>query len=559
MPVFIPPYCGEEIKSNAEKKIFDVLQKLQTKNTFVLHSLGLPKHESKIYGEVDFVVVCERGVACLEVKGGRVECRQGRWYFTDRYGVERQKPEGPFAQVTGNMFSLKKLLKRQFSDNRHMKNILVASGVVFPDIDFTVESAEIIEEIVYDRQTEDVTNYMDGIFDYWKERQHGKSSKLSPSDIDSIVDFFRQDFTFIPTLNNRLNDVDRRLVRLTNEQFGVMEGLSANEHLLIEGGAGTGKTLLAADFARKQAEKGNRVLYVVFNKNLANNINRMVEHEHLKVINIHALFGDIAGVDLKKLNENPRHYFANDLPNEFYNYMCHLDEATQKELKWDVLVLDEGQDILRPNDMYALDCLIKGGFDHGKWAVFYDENQNIYNPEFELGLELLSAYQFTKFKLFINCRNTVQIGEFNAQVTQTAETVCLKEKGEEVEVIDYKDEKEFKERMTALMKRLKSEKIPLEEVVFLSPKKYINSILSIIDERTLNVNEMKDGFVSQKGIPVYATIQGFKGLDAKSVILIDIDKIYEKNYKRYMYTAISRARTKLFLFTLPEQNPLTRL
>lgn len=51
MVKFIPPYMGEEIKSNAERKMYDVLQQLNTKNAVVLHSLGLPKHESKIYGE----------------------------------------------------------------------------------------------------------------------------------------------------------------------------------------------------------------------------------------------------------------------------------------------------------------------------------------------------------------------------------------------------------------------------------------------------------------------------------------------------------------------------
>ena len=49
MVTFIPPYMGEEIKSNAEKKMFDVLQHLEVEDAFVLHSLGLPKHQSKTY------------------------------------------------------------------------------------------------------------------------------------------------------------------------------------------------------------------------------------------------------------------------------------------------------------------------------------------------------------------------------------------------------------------------------------------------------------------------------------------------------------------------------
>ncbi len=54
------------------------------KNAYILHSLGLPKHQSKIYGEVDFVVACHRGVACMEIKGGRIEWRDGKWIFKDR-------------------------------------------------------------------------------------------------------------------------------------------------------------------------------------------------------------------------------------------------------------------------------------------------------------------------------------------------------------------------------------------------------------------------------------------------------------------------------------------
>ena len=121
MVTFIPPYMGEEIKSNAEKKMYDVLQQLDMEDAYVLHSLGLPKHQSKIYGEIDFVVVCKRGVACLEIKGGRVECREGKWFFTDRYGAERQKTEGPFAQVTGNMFSLLTAIRSKFANNQHIK------------------------------------------------------------------------------------------------------------------------------------------------------------------------------------------------------------------------------------------------------------------------------------------------------------------------------------------------------------------------------------------------------------------------------------------------------
>lgn|GEM_PF-3251187 len=93
-----------------------------------------------------------------------------KWYmvFTDRYGYEVRKNEGSFAQVTGNMFSLKNILKSKFRNNNHFKNMLIAAGVVFPDIEFNSDGEEIIQEIIYDQKSEGISQYINNIFDYWR-------------------------------------------------------------------------------------------------------------------------------------------------------------------------------------------------------------------------------------------------------------------------------------------------------------------------------------------------------------------------------------------------------
>ena len=547
MTTFIPPYMGEEIKSNAEKKMYDVLQKLNMKNAYVLHSLGLPKHQSKIYGEIDFVVVCDRGVACLEIKGGRVECRDGKWFFKDRYGVEREKPEGPFAQVTGNMFSLRDVLKKKFQNNKHMKNLLTACGVVFPDIEFKSVSQEIISEIVYDNRTEDITGYMNRVFDYWEERQHRQPSRLSPGDIRDIVQFLRGDFVFIPTLSDRLNSVEKRLVRLTSEQAQLMQALSLNKHLLIEGNAGTGKTLLAVDFAKKKAASGKKVLFLTYNKNLANNVIRQVDTiENLKVINIHALFGEYVVVDVKKMQENPNVYFSEILPEIFYEYLSELSDEELEKIKYDLIIMDEGQDILKPLYLYSLDTLLRGGFANGDWAVFYDEKQNIYNPDYNDGMEILRGYNCTEFKLFVNCRNTVQIGTYSSKISGIDLGEFIRENGEEVQNISYEDDDDFKKKITGILKNLRKEKVDIRDIVFLAPKKYKNSKVA---QAGIEVNEIGDNFDSSKELPVYATIQGFKGLDSKIVILTDVEYIRKENLSSFLYIAGTRARTLLYIVT----------
>lgn len=334
-------------------------------------------------------------------------------------------------------------------------------------------------------------------------------------------------------------------MRMTSEQVRIMDALGANDHLLINGGAGTGKTLLAADFAEKQSVQGKKVLFLTYNKNLANSVSyQLGESSCLKIINIHALFGEYVTVDTGSLEKNAQKYFSENLPDAFYAYMKTIDKKQLAELQYDLLVMDEGQDILKPNYLYCLDFLLKGGFDKGRWAVFYDEKQNIYNPEYQDGLDILLSYASTKFKLFMNCRNTIQIGTYSTRISGVDMGTFLKENGEEVQKITYSDEKDFVNKIKDILKKLKQENVLMHDIVFLSPKRYENSMLGKVD---IAVNVLGSNLQGTEDMPVYATIQGFKGLDSKIVILFGIEDIRDEVFSRYAYIAMTRARTLLYI------------
>lgn len=84
----------------------------------------------------------------------------------------------------------------------------------------------------------------------------------------------------------------------------------------------------------------------------------------------------------------------------------------------------------------------------------------------------------------------------------------------------------------------------MKDVVFLSPKKYRNSILC---KAGIKVNELGDNSDMVQNQPLYATIQGFKGLDSKVVILIGMDDLRPENFSRFLYIAGTRARTLLYV------------
>ena len=121
-------------------------------------------------------------------------------------------------------------------------------------------------------------------------------------------------------------------------------------------------------------------------------------------------------------------------------------------------------------------------------------------------------------------------------------------------MFSYEDDQDFQEKIQGFLKGLRSEGVSLGDVTFLSPKRLKNSILSWIDLGKFRLNELKDGFQKKEGEPVYSTIQGFKGLDSKVVVLLDLEKIPAALYSKFVYTGCSRARSLLVVMMKETEN-----
>ena len=160
-------------------------------------------------------------------------------------------------------------------------------------------------------------------------------------------------------------------MRYTEEQLQVIKGLFENQHLVIQGGAGTGKTLIATDYALRESGNNKKVLYLTFNKNLANYLNKSIDKdENIKIINIHALFGEYVKVDSEQVRKDSRNYFEEVLPERFYDYVNSLSSQKLEELQYDVLVMDEAQDILKANYLFQSGLFVTGWFGKGKMGSF---------------------------------------------------------------------------------------------------------------------------------------------------------------------------------------------
>ena len=180
MVQLIPDVLAPEIKSTAEKRLFNEFRDYRSsKKYIILHSLGIAEHANNIFGEIDFVILCNEGVLCLEVKGGQVSRRNGVWEFTNRYGNTSHKSEGPFQQVQGNMQSLLQYMKRRLGNYDPLVRCQYACAVAMPDCCFgtTGIDIDIIPEILVDAsQHWDLDSLADQAFGYWRRtclEKHG--------------------------------------------------------------------------------------------------------------------------------------------------------------------------------------------------------------------------------------------------------------------------------------------------------------------------------------------------------------------------------------------------
>lgn len=135
MSRMIPQSMSPDIKSNAEKKIFRLLRDAPgTQDWIVLHSLGLARHDVKRRGEIDFVILCNKGIIVLEVKGGRVRRENGIWTTQNKYGNYIRLHESPYEQASTTMFALEKNIRKKFGSNHPLGKLIFCYGIIFPRV-----------------------------------------------------------------------------------------------------------------------------------------------------------------------------------------------------------------------------------------------------------------------------------------------------------------------------------------------------------------------------------------------------------------------------------------
>jgi hypothetical protein len=147
--------------------------------------------------------------------------------------------------------------------------------------------------------------------------------------------------TWVPalTLGMRAKALGEDRFALTEAQLDVLEGLVENERVLVQGGAGCGKTLLAAEAARREAAAGRRVLLLCFTHPLQKWLEARLAGTGVTVRTVSGL----AWATVKDAGEGASP--PADLTDSSYWRDMLLKAGDVAQPQWDSVIVDEAQDL----------------------------------------------------------------------------------------------------------------------------------------------------------------------------------------------------------------------
>lgn len=547
----IPEFI-EESAPPGEVKVFRKFQSA-VRDWVVIHSLDLAPYNRLRRTEIDFVVLIPSvGILCIEVKSHQEIGFDGSWY-------PKSIKKSPFNQAQDARFALHRRIKEQLP---LLVQVPVLHCCIFPSAYFpvprnlTIQPFEVMDKKRFEehRNSEDFCDAIEkmALLAIKHDPQLGSIKvSLSKSQIDEFINFC---FPIRVRRPEKALEQEHREQELSDmlrvQQLPIITLTEYNSRILVEGGAGTGKTLIGLAVARRKAEQGYRVGYLCFNQLIGKWIKREVKTDQNPLL----IAGSAYAVMMALLNipypKESNKKFWDELPFIIQDHLT--DPESQQDSYFDYLVIDEAQDILtRPELMTCLDMLVDGGFKAGRYLILGDFKNQVLsnNSNLEQALDNVRSVS-TKWLLTENCRNYKAIG-------QVAMTLSMADKDTysgymrngggiyNWEITYYNKKSEQLNTINKFIKKVLSDEFSPEKISLLS---FGNTATSIIHELKKHTDYQftPAGMFDSSGIK-YSTISSYKGLESKVIIITDVSPNDSGFDRSLFYTGLTRATEQVLI------------
>ncbi|WP_081677811.1 DNA/RNA helicase domain-containing protein [Novilysobacter defluvii] len=503
-PRRLPTWVVSDPRRRAEREVYAAFQQTLDDAWSVYYSRpwwGLTSTGAEVDGEADFVVAHPRhGVLFLEVKGGLVSHNPsaGSWTSKDSMGITHRIKD-PLGQAMKSKHELLKKFKaaRGWPDAR----VRLRHGAILPD-------CQSRDSLVagYERELFCFSSDLRDRFEDWllaRLSSHACSDReVGPGreGMEAIDRVIAAPANLTVPLHRQVSaDLAEQDALLTGAQLLAISSIDEYPRVVVEGGAGTGKTVVAVELSIRYAGRGLRTLLCCLSGALVEDLRRRI--------------GDQANLDVETLETVVRS------PRDRY----------------DAVIVDEGQDV----DWNQWDELERCLLSTGLLRVFFDSNQAVYRARDDLQTRL----QASGFPLRLNLRNTRRVAAVTERLYRGPLISCCGPEGRRVVHLEVPFSRGPDEVVDAVRELVRDQEMLPTEIAVLVPglkvADAVRAMLSAAGFMTTNALQRDAGAVTVD------TIAGFKGLESPAVILL-VDFVSANN-DELSYVGASRARSLLVI------------
>ena len=547
--------------------------------------------------EIDFLVLIPGvGALCVEAKGGGFSVTEGQWY----HEPSGDPMEPPSEQASAGMYQLKDELEAYFRGSWGDAELPIGAVAVLTSTDWPAGIREVGTPVIglpglEQQGSKSLAKRLLEIAHTVRRATRNEPLPFDLQTVAGITKFLFPDTTLFPAVRPvPYLKWEKRLVSLTDDQYQLLAAADDNERCLFQGAAGTGKTMLALELAKRRSAAGDRVAFVCYNRILGDWLFNQ-QMEHFKLGDVTGSFWNhfaftVIGQDPDRWAEFSAAMDDPTVPDHNERFDVITPEHTINSLlhtgpMFDYLVVDELQDMCENPYLEILDLALEGGLQGGRWAMFADFNQQIAIPGriSNSSIDNLHRYidqsPYCESSLVINCRNTRSIIEDAADISgiPVPESHLNDVPGPLPTYEFWRDDAELRILLDQAVRGYVNDGESLSEIFALGTRSLHESGLDLLGHTYGGY-----GLYDCPGIywPPLATcdqvpccqvgtdddtylkfreVRRFKGMESKVVILI-VDRMNMPDDRAALYVGMTRARINLLVLAHESaKDSLTRL
>jgi hypothetical protein len=352
--------------SDGERSVARVLHAVDgPADAVAFHSVKLRSHAYKQQAEADFVILWNGVVVVVEVKGGGVRKHDGVWYSVDRHDDWRRLSGSPMEQARSAMYALRDIVQEEGVGWFAHEAIVITPNIESPPSSVEWKPTHWLAEEAMTAPA--LASSLDAVV----AGSRTPPARQRVARTDDLRTRLFGEFSRMPAVDVHRGAVLDEQNRATEGQARVLASLARNRRMMVVGGAGTGKSLLLAEAAKQEAGAGRSVLITNGSTAIVDFFKARVAHRNIEI-----------------------------LP---------FDELRRKKA-YDVVLVDEAQDLMTAEGMDRLDGVMAGGRTGGRWRMFLDPNNQAHvDGHFDREVYELVCEEASSFDLDRNVRNTKAI------------------------------------------------------------------------------------------------------------------------------------------------------